>query len=36
MTKKWVRIHGKWDLVRVSGEFELPDSTVSQINDNII
>ena len=23
MTKKWVEIQGKWDLVRVSEEFEL-------------
>ena len=23
MTKKWVEIQGKWDLVRLSAEFEL-------------
>ena len=28
MTKTWVEIQGKWDLVRVSGEFELRGSSV--------
>ena len=34
-SEKWSEIQGKWDLVRVSGEFELPGSYCVYILKNI-